>query len=231
MSQKNQLLWVVMISMWVGAVVLNFPQRNLSRLYKKASPAVVWIGAEDNWSGDLKWQGSGFFVTPNLIATAGHVVKDTESFEVMFSDGTRAKADFVYAENIDRCDVGFIQIRSAGLRKKRPYFDLNTDVEAGESAVILGYPWGSNTTMSITSGIIAAPKHNWWYYLKLSLFVDVASYPGNSGSPVLDMDGKVIGMLVGGPHQNECYSICTPAKLIELVMQKALAEIGLREIE
>lgn len=219
---------------------------DLPKLYKQVSPAVVWIGAIDDWSDEQKWQGTGFFVTPNLIATAGHMVKDTKTFEVMFSDGTKAKADFVHMESKSRCDVGFIQLRSdwwcsdcnefhkqdaEHIPIERPYFEFDTNIEAGESAIILGYPWGSNEMISITSGIVAAPKHSWYPYLKLSLFADVASYPGNSGSPVLNMDGKVIGILVAGPYENECYSICTPARLVELAMQKALAEIGLREIE
>lgn len=188
---------------------------DLPKLYKQISPAVVWIGAERNlndysnqyhqWVKDsiVKWQGTGFFVTPRLIATAGHVVEDTTSFEIMFSDGTKAKADFVYMEKLERCDVGFIQLHSE-YRKKRPYLEFDTKVEAGESAIILGYPWGSNEMISITSGIVAAPKHSWYPYLKLSLFADVASYPGNSGSPVIDMDGEVIGILVGGLYENEC---------------------------
>ena len=229
MRWKYQLLWIVMISLWIGAIFVNFPKKvDLPKLYKRSSPAVVWIGAKDNNYGDIKWQGTGFFVTSDLIATAGHVVGDTKSFKVMLQDGTIAIADFIHMENMDRCDVGFIQLRSEH-RKKRPYLDLNMDVEAGEGIIILGYPWGSNEMISITSGIVAAPKHSWYPYLKLSLFADVASYPGNSGSPVIDMDGEVIGILVGGPHENECYSMCTPARLVELAIQKALAEIGLRE--
>jgi len=210
---------------------------DLPKLYKQVSLAVVWIGAEyDNFSleenpllyeANIKWQGTGFFVTPNLIATAGHVVEDTKSFEVMFSDGTRAKADFVHMESMNRCDVGFIQLQIE-YRKDYLYLELDTDVEAGECAIILGYPWGSNETISITSGIVAAPEHK-AYYTKLSLFADVASYPGNSGSPVLNLDGEVIGILVAGPHENECYSMCTPAKLVQLAMQKALAEVELKD--
>jgi len=177
----------------------------------------------------LKWQGTGFFVTPCLIATAGHVVQDTKTFEVMLQDGTLVKADFVYMENINRCDVGFIQLRKE-YRIECLYLEFDTDIESGESAFILGYPWGMNESISITSGIVAAPGHK-AYYTKLSLYTDIASYPGNSGSPVLDTDGEVIGILVAGPYENECYSMCTPARLVELAMQKALAEIELREIE
>lgn len=211
---------------------------DLPELYKQVSPAVVWIGAEtaewimdyDPYHESIKWQGTGFLVSADgLIATAGHVVEDTESFEVMFSDGTRVKADFVHMESLDRCDVGFIQLRSE-YRKKRLYLKLDTDIEAGENAVILGYPWGMNESISITSGIVAAPGHK-AYYTKLSLYADVASYPGNSGSPVLDMDGEVIGILVAGPYENECYSMCTPARLVEFAMQKALAEVELREVK
>ena len=210
---------------------------DLPKLYKRTSPAVVWIGAEvdpeDYWEyqykmgTDIKWQGTGFLVTPCLIATAGHMIEYTKTFVVQFQDGSRAKADFVYMENLGYCDVGFIQLQEE-YRIERSYLEFDTDVEAGESAIILGYPWGMNETISITSGIVAASKHK-AYYTKLSLYADIASYPGNSGSPVLDMDGKVIGILVAGPYENECYSMCTPTWIVKLAMQKALAEIGLRE--
>lgn len=237
--KKNPLAACMVVSLLLLGLIsfLHRKLPNLPKLYSQTSPAVVWIGAEgdyeywetgeNHYAHNIKWQGTGFFVTPRLIATAGHVVKDTESFEVMFSDGTRAKADFVHMESLDRCDVGFIRLRSEH-RRDRPYFKFDTKVKIGESAIIVGYPWGLNEEASITSGIVAATKHK-AYYMKLSLFADVASYPGNSGSPVLDMDGEVIGILVAGPRANECYSMCTPAKLVKFAMQKALAEIGLKE--
>lgn len=211
----------------------------LPKLYKQTSPAVVWIGAKVDgyYLGDdphqytIKWQGSGFIVNGDgLIATAGHIVEDTKVFEVMFSDGSRAIADFVHAEDMGRCDVGFIQIRSADLRKKRPYFNFDTEVEIGESLIILGYPWGLNNGIALTQGVVSLTNRDEPYFgIKLVMQTDTASWPGNSGSPVIDMDGECVGILIGGRYGADNFSICTPARLVELAMQKALAEIGLRD--
>lgn len=227
--------WIlrIAITLWLtcSAITLQhvYSEPHLPTLYKQTSPAVVWIGAEDEWSGEVKWEGTGFFVTPNLIATAGHVVKDTESFEVMFSDGTRAKADFVHMESLDRCDVGFIVLRSEH-RKDRPYFNLDTEIEIGENLIILGYPWGLNNGIALTQGVVCLSNRSEPFFgVKLVVQTDVASYPGNSGSPVIDMDGECVGILIGGAWGCDNFSIVTPVRLVELAMQKALAEIGLRE--
>lgn len=212
---------------------------DLPRLYKQTSPAVVWIGAEtvdwimehDPYQPLIKWQGTGFFVTPNLIVTAGHVVEDTQSFEVRFQDGTIAKADFVHMENLDRCDVGFIKLRSPH-RKKRPYLDLDIKVDVGESLIILGHPFGLNNGIALMQGVVSLSNRSEPFFgVKLLIHVDAASYPGNSGSPVINMDGECIGILIGGRYGCDNWSIVTPARLVKLAMQKALAEMELREIE
>ncbi|MCK5615795.1 trypsin-like peptidase domain-containing protein [Candidatus Pacearchaeota archaeon] len=210
-------------------LTLTHEETDLPKLYKQTSPAVVWIGAENDWPGGTKWQGTGFFVTPDLIATAGHVVQDTKSFEVMFSDGTRAKADFVHMESLDRCDVGFIKLRSEH-RKKRPCFNFDTEVRIGEDLIILGYPWGLNNGITLTQGVVSLVGRDESYFgTKLVIHTDTASWPGNSGSPVVDMDGECVGILIGGAYGCDNFSIVTPARLVELAMQKALAEIGLRD--
>lgn len=213
----------------------------LPRLYKQTSPAVVWIGAERDpddydypyykWMDEgIKWQGTGFLVSADgLIATAGHMIENTESFEVKFQDGTIAKADFVHMESMDRCDVGFIRLRSEH-RKKRFYLELDTEIDIGEDLVILGYPWGLNNGIALTQGIVSMPNRSEPFFgVKLVVQTDVASYPGNSGSPVIDMDGECVGILIGGMYGCDNFSIVTPARLVELAMQKALAEIELRE--
>ena len=107
---------------------------DLPKLYKQVSPAVVWIGAEvdpeDYWeyqykTGDnIKWQGSGFLVNASgLIATAGHIVEDTQTFEVQFQDGMRTYADFVYMEDIGSCVVGFNNLRCS-IKYSYFYLDL-----------------------------------------------------------------------------------------------------------
>lgn len=230
--------WILRIgiALWLtcSAITLQhvYSEPDLPQLYKQTSPAVVWIGAEHDPDmyysmvvNDLpvKWQGTGFFVTPNLIATAGHVTQDTESFEVMFSDGTRAKADFVHMENMENSDVGFIRLRSEH-RKPRPYLKIDTEIESGESVVILGHPWGLNSGIAITQGIIALSNRSESFFgTKLLLHTDVASYPGNSGSAVIDMDGEVVGILIGGMYGADNFSICTTGKILELALVKCRA--------
>jgi len=232
------------IVLWLfsSLISLSFLHRkpvSLPKLYRDVSSAVVWIGAEYDeddmyyirrFTGhDVKWQGTGFFVTPNLIATAGHVTKNTKSFEVMFQDGTRAKADFVHMENMNRCDIGFIQLRSEH-RKNRPYLEFDTEVEIGEDLAILGYPHGLNNGITLTKGIMSLSNRNEPYFgAKLIIHTDAAAWYGNSGGPVIDMDGEVVGILIGKSLEGDNFSMVTPAKLIKFAMQKALAEIGLRD--
>jgi len=235
---KKWILLVLAACFLFLAGFLNRKSVDLPKLYKQTSPAVVWIGAkydeyypeEDLYGHGIKWEGSGFLVSEDgLIATAGHITQDTQVFEVQFQDGSRAIADFVYAEDMSRCDVGFIQIRSADLRKERPYLRIDTEVEIGESLIILGYPWGLNNVVELTQGVVASPNRSEPFFgNKRVMRVDVASYPGNSGSPVIDMDGECVGIYIGYRIGCDNFSIVTPAKLVEFAMQKALAEIGLR---
>jgi len=211
---------------------------DLPKLYKQVSPAVVWIGAKideyytgiDDWNYTIKWQGSGFLVSEDgLIATAGHICEDTQVFEVQFQDGSRVIADFVHAEDMENSDVGFIRLRSEH-HKDRPYLKIDTEVEPGESVVILGHPWGLNKGIAITQGIIALSNRDESFFgTKLLLHTDVASYPGNSGSAVIDMDGEVVGILIGGMYGADNFSICTTGKILELALVKCRAFEAMEE--
>ena len=232
-ERHDGLLAIVMV--FIVVLVFSFIpaphllRGRLPRLYKQTSPAVVWIGAIDDWSNEQKRQGTGFFVTPNLIATAGHMCEDAEVFEVMFSDGTRIKADFVHMENLNRCDVGFIQLRKE-YHKKHPYFKFDLKVEIGEDLIILGYPWGLNRGITLTHGVVSLVGRNESYFgTKLVMHTDTSAWPGNSGSPVINMNGKCVGILIGSMTGYDNFSIVTPARLVELAMQKALAEVELRD--
>lgn len=224
---------------------LHLPQNNLSKLFEKASPAVVWIGTDE-------WQGTGFLINSDgLIATAGHVA-DAWDFNIEFSDGRRGRAKYVYMESPETCDVGFIQITSIerddlhilewlNLKvwidilwnncvppepiKGLPYLKFDTKVKIGEQLAIIGYPWGYQKGLTLTQGIVAALDRDISFFgEKLLIHTDSASWPGNSGSPVIDMDGEVVGILVGGRYGCDNYSLITRAKIVELALEKYKAK-------
>jgi serine protease Do len=257
----------------IGMLVLVFAslfcwysfRSNLPELFKSVSPAVVWIGAEYGpndyeyygydgvHKGKIKRQGTGFLISEDgLIATAGHVVKDTETFQLVFSDGTKGRARFAYAEDSDTADVGFIQvtwIQRKGFHildaisyivwdkipistpiKNLPYLKFDTKVKLAEELIIVGYPWGLQKGVTVTQGIVSALDRNIPFFgEKFMLHTDTASWPGNSGSPVIDMDGEVVGILVGVMYGADNFSLCTPAKIVVLALNKYKAITAMEE--
>lgn len=251
--------------------VLTSCRQDLTELYNDVNPAVVWIGAElgpndyeyyddyELYNRRIKWQGSGFIISSDgLVATAGHVVEDTETFQLMFSDGRKGRAEFAYREDSKYCDAGFVQItwieRKEGLRilewlnpkvlidliwdgtlppasiKNLPYVKFADKIEIAEELVIVGYPWGLQPSSTITQGIVAALDRDIPFFgEKFMLHTDTASWPGNSGSAVFNLNGDVVGILVGGMYGCDNYSLCTPAKLVKLALDKYLANEAMKE--
>jgi len=257
----------------VFLLILCSCRPNLLKLYKEVNPAVVWVGAEIGpddseyyydyslYERNIKWQGTGFIINSNgLIATAGHIVEDTKTFQLRFSDGRKGKAKFAYQEDLDVCDVGFIQVtwieRKEGFRilewlnpkvlidliwnnklppepvKNLPCVDLASEVEIAEEVIIVGYPLRLQSSSTITQGIVSALNRNIPFFgEKFMLHTDTASWPGNSGSAVFNMDGDVVGILVGGIYGCDNYSLCTPAKIVKAALVKYQAIKALEELK
>jgi len=260
-------MWFIIL---VVCLFLIYPisNPNLSEIYKKVNPAVVWIGAETGendteyyndyslYEQGIKWQGSGFVISPDgLIVTAGHVVEDTKTFQLVFSDGKKGMGVFAYRENPETADVGFIQIVSIDrvsywrlfnpvnfvnwlmsneipLKpiKNLPYVKLTDRVKIAEEVVIVGYPWGLQKSSTIAQGIISALNRDIPFFgKKFMIHTDTSSWPGNSGSPVFNMNGKVVGILVGGVYEYDNFSLCTPGKIVILALNKYKAEKAMKE--
>lgn len=264
MNLKNKLLLAAAVIIAVGGLLLTFwlnSRSGLPGLFKNVSPAVVWIGAElgpndYEYYGDyelyrrrLKWQGTGFIISSDgLIATAGHIVENTKTFQLVFNDGRQGKARFVYREDSSLCDFGLIQvtwIQRKGFHilewlnpkmivdliwsgtvppepiKNLPYVKFEDEYEIGDELVIIGYPWGLQKGSTLTHGIVSAVDRNIPFFgKKFVLHTDTPSWPGNSGSPVFNINGDVIGILIGGRRGWDNYSLCTPAAIAELSLVK-----------
>ena len=138
----------------------------------------------------LRGAGSGFIVSPDgYILTNTHVVADAETVTVRLTDRREFQAKVVGAD--ERTDVAVIKISASNL----PIVRLGdpSRIKPGQWVLAIGSPFGFENT--VTAGIISAtsrslPSDNYVPFIQ----TDVAVNPGNSGGPLFNMAGEVIGI-------------------------------------
>jgi serine protease Do len=134
--------------------------------------------------------GSGFIITPDgYILTNAHVVDSADEVTVRLNDRREFSARIIGTDR--RTDVALIKIDASGL----PVVRLgNPDkLRVGEWVVAIGSPFGFEN--SVTAGIVSAkgrslPQENYVPFIQ----TDVAVNPGNSGGPLFNMQGEVVGI-------------------------------------
>jgi len=172
-------------------------QQNIG-VYKKALPSVVNITstevAFDFFYGPVpqQGQGSGFVLTKEgLILTNNHVIGNAQRLEVMLSDKHKYKARVLAVDK--NHDLALIKIDAPSLTPVTLSDSRNLMV--GQRVYAIGNPFGLNGTM--TRGIISAirsirgPQGN---PIEDAIQTDAAVNPGNSGGPLLNSRGEVIGI-------------------------------------
>lgn len=157
-------------------------QETRVELYKQASPAVVAIDTGES-------NGSGFIVTSDgLILTNAHVIADAASpVTVVLADGTKLEADILGIAKED-VDLAAIKVRN---RSNLPTLPLASpgSVQVGQSVYAIGTPYDVKYRNTFTTGIISGLRAQ-----GTLIQHDAAVNPGNSGGPLLNSEGKVIGV-------------------------------------
>src|SRR5215207_9666469 len=164
-------------------------------LYKRYKDAVVEVHASTGGSADSPFEGqtpgeatgSGFVIDEEgHIVTNQHVVDNAQSVQVEFSDGTEVDAEIVGTD--PSTDVAVLDV-------DRPAPDL-TALQVGNPVVVLGSPFGLEGTL--TTGVISAVGREIrspnGFTIENAVQTDAALNHGNSGGPVLDMQGRVVGI-------------------------------------
>ncbi|WP_344762551.1 DegQ family serine endoprotease [Actimicrobium antarcticum] len=132
--------------------------------------------------------GSGFIISADgYVLTNAHVVDGADEVYVMLTDKREFKAKIVGADK--RTDVALVKIEGSNL--PRLTMGDSSKVKAGEWVIAIGSPFGLDNT--VTAGIISAKARDTGDYLPL-IQTDVAVNPGNSGGPLINMRGEVIGI-------------------------------------
>lgn len=164
--------------------------------------------------------GSGTVVSADgHIATNAHVTQNGKSFRVVFADGRELPARLVGTDTLS--DLAVLRVQPEKPEKFAfAEFAAQLDLKPGDTVLAMGAPWGLSNSMS--AGVVNNPRR-----LLVSLFDDEAEYedslsedeptgryyawiqhdasiaPGNSGGPLVDMAGRIVGvntrgMIVGG---------------------------------
>ncbi|AJY12048.1 DegQ family serine endoprotease [Burkholderia dolosa] len=132
--------------------------------------------------------GSGFIVSADgYVMTNAHVVDDADTIYVTLTDKREFKAKLIGVD--DRTDVAVVKIQASNL----PVVAIgdSNKVRVGEWVVAIGSPFGLDNT--VTAGIVSSKSRNTGDYLPF-IQTDVAVNPGNSGGPLINMQGEVIGI-------------------------------------
>lgn len=168
---------------------------------KKAMPSVVGITTsttKNTLMGPMAVQGSGsgFIISEDgYILSNAHVVGKTgNKVKTLLNDGTEAEGKVVWSD--ETLDLGLVKINKKGLQPL-PMGDSDA-LNIGETAVAIGNPLGLDFQRSVTAGVISGLNRNigevQGKYMDGLIQTDASINAGNSGGPLLNSEGEVVGI-------------------------------------
>ncbi len=153
--------------------------------------------------------GSGFVIDEwkGLIITARHVVEREGNYVVVFSDGVKRNVQGIRVAERSDCAVLRV-VRRSNLHAVR----IETEVSVGETIYVVGSPFTVTYTNYVTRGIISKMNVlNEFFAVRHLVMIDAAASPGNSGGPVFNERGAVVGILIGSDRRGDGLNYITPA--------------------
>jgi S1-C subfamily serine protease len=171
------------------------------RVYRQASPAVANIltkATEYDFFMDpvpVEGAGSGFVIDEKgYILTNFHVVQEAQSIEVVLGDQTRYPGKFVGADQ--RNDVALVKIEAKGKHLGALPLGDSSTLQVGQKVLAIGNPFGFQSTL--TTGVVSAlgrtVQTSQTTFIDEAIQTDAAINRGNSGGPLINSRGEVIGI-------------------------------------
>jgi S1-C subfamily serine protease len=171
------------------------------RIYRQVSPAVANIltkATQYDFFMDpipVEGAGSGFVIDPRgYILTNYHVVEGAQSIEVVLGDQSRYPAKYIGADQ--RNDVALVKIEPKGKQLVALKLGDSSVIQVGQKVLAIGNPFGFQSTL--TTGVVSAlgrtVQTGQTTFIDEAIQTDAAINRGNSGGPLINSHGEVIGI-------------------------------------
>jgi S1-C subfamily serine protease len=202
---------------------------SVAELYKDVSPSVVEIQVQ---SGDnfpfgqpQNGTGTGWVYDDRHIVTNQHVVQGANEVTVRFKDGREVQARVLGTD--PSTDVAVLELDEGADVPSALERGSSEALEVGDPVVAIGSPFGldSSLTTGVVSGLgrtIEAPNG---FAIDGAIQTDAALNPGNSGGPLLDLNGRVVGMnaqIASSIGSNSGVGYAIPIETVQDVVEQLL---------
>ncbi|HEY6233021.1 MAG TPA: tetratricopeptide repeat-containing serine protease family protein [Pyrinomonadaceae bacterium] len=198
-----------------------FPQQSLPELVRRVKPAVVAIATYDA-QGEALMTGSGFFLRPGQVVTNLHVIRGAQRTEIKTLDGKGRVFPVSGVLAIDEegdlallgVDMPLDRARSSEIARVLP--------DEGEQIVVIGNPL--KLEGSVTDGIVSAVREvpNVGKIIQITAPIS----HGNSGSPVFNMNGQVVGVVTVKVTNGQNINLAIGAARVEQLQPGQLRAIN-----
>lgn len=206
-------------------------ERENMEVYEKCAPSVVHISAfgpsPDGISpGAAIGRGSGFVCGDGShIVTCLHVVSGAPVLRVSFADGAVLGAHLAGGD--EENDIAVLQVQGTPSQARPLQFETGRGLRVGQRVYAIGNPLGYDRTLSTgyVSGLGRTVRDPKGRLLMGTIQTDLAISPGNSGCPLLDTDGKVVGLVVSTYSETGNFEAMSFALAADVV-QKLAAQLA-----
>ena len=215
-----------------GSPVASTSALTVAEVYDRAHASVVELtvsgaGQTDPFGvpgGTAEAQGSGFvYDEQGHVVTNAHVVEGAETVEVRFSNGETRNATVVGSDA--STDLAVLDVEADTSLLAPLELADSSGVGVGDAVVAIGSPFGLENT--VTTGIVSALGRSMeapnGFAIAESIQTDAAINHGNSGGPLLDLEGRVIGVnaqIASESGGNDGVGFAIPADTVESIVER-----------
>lgn len=200
------IVFTIFISLLSGCITAKENKLSAEKIFEKLSVSTVEITAESEYVSSL---GTGFYIdNKGAVVTNYHVIKDCSRANVTTSDGgTYAVVNVLgYDEDLD------IAVLSTSKKNSVPV-NTSQNVTTGETVYVLGSSLGLTGTFS--EGLVSSAERNIGSNTYIQISAPISH--GNSGGPVVNSFGKVIGIACAGFEEGQNLNLALPISILDQI--------------